>query len=418
VHKNGSVVPLNWTGVWSESEGQHFFIGRDMTERLAIEARQRRSQRLEAIGQLTGGIAHDFNNLLTVIIGNLELLQMQVPEDNPLAQRLHSARRAALRGATLTAQLLAFARRQPLNAQTFDMNECIGETMRMLRRTLGENIAIELRPASDLWPTYADQTQFESALVNLALNARDAMPQGGLLVVETSNATVDEELADRGIDIPPGDYTMLVVSDTGAGMAPEVLTRVFEPFFTTKAPGKGTGMGLSMVFGFASQSNGGVKIYSEPGLGTTVRLYLPRAEATLAIDDKLTTRLLLERARDGECILVAEDNPDVRGVVAEQLSELGYRVVEADGGDAALELLRTGEAVNLLFSDVVMAGGLSGAELARAAHALRPGLRVLLTSGFALATLERRGGDTGWPLLTKPYRRFDLAMKVRSVLDG
>jgi PAS domain S-box-containing protein len=416
LHKTGRVVPLAWTGVWSEAAQQYFFIGRDMSERLEAEERQRRSQRLEAIGQLTGGIAHDFNNLLSVVIGNLELLQRQFGADESVAHRLRRALRAALRGAELTGQLLAFARQQPLEARVVDMNSCIVETIGLLERTLGEAIVIETRLDDQLWRTYADPTQLESALVNLSLNARDAMPDGGQLRIQTANVTFDTNVANSYVDAPPGDYTMLAVSDTGTGMSPEILSRVFEPFFTTKPPGKGTGMGLSMVFGFARQSNGGVRIYSEIGHGTTVRLYLPRAQAEGEAADPETDKEAL-MARRGECILVAEDNPDVCAIVVEQLSNLGYRVLQTSGGEAALDALKSEPAVDLLFTDVVMPGGMSGVELARAARSLRPDLKVLLTSGFAVLAMERAGADN-WPLLTKPYRQIELATKLRRTLNG
>jgi len=416
VHKNGRVVPLAWTGVWSEAEQQYFFIGRDMTERLQAEERQRRSQRLEAIGQLTGGVAHDFNNLLSVVIGNLELAQRLARHDETLTRRLQLAERAALRGAELTGQLLAFARQQPLHARVVEMNQCVGEAIKLLRRTLGEAITIETRLEERLWHTYADPTQLDSALVNLALNARDAMPDGGRLVIETSNITVGSDVVGTYAEVPPGDYTMLAVSDSGSGMPPEILSRVFEPFFTTKPAGKGTGIGLSIVFGFARQSNGGVKIYSEVGVGTSVRLYLPRAEDQSAVAEPAPPARL-EAAKLGERVLIAEDNADVRSVVVEQMASLGYGVIEADGGEAALKRLRGGEDIDLLFSDVVMPGGMSGIELAREARSLRPGLKVLLTSGFAPATL-RLSDDEHWPMLSKPYRKIELAAMLRAVLDG
>jgi PAS domain S-box-containing protein len=420
VHKDGHVVPLSWTGVWSEPERQHFFIGRDMTERLATEERQRRSQRLEAVGQLTGGIAHDFNNLLSVVIGNLDLLEDRLradPEATPLAAK---ALQAALRGAELTRRLLAFARRQPLDAKVVGLNERVAATLDLLRRTLGEQIEITMTFAPDLWPTLVDPAQFESALVNLAINARDAMrgnEDGGRLIIETSNQRLDEDYARANVDVVPGDYAMIAVSDTGAGMAPDILARVFEPFFTTKAPGEGTGLGLSMVYGFIRQSQGHIKIYSEPGVGTTVRLYLPRARD--AAEPIVASDATPAAVGGGERILVVEDNPDVRRVVVAQLEGLGYRTIEADNADGALAILRQGEAVDLLFTDIVMPGRLNGTELARAARALRPGLKVLLTSGFAKAAVEpgAQSPDVR-TLLSKPYRKTELAARLRGVLDG
>jgi signal transduction histidine kinase len=421
VHKDGRIVPLSWTGAWSEPERQHYFIGRDMTERVAAEERHRRSQRLEAVGQLTGGIAHDFNNLLSVVIGNLDLLEDRLkadPECGPLAAR---ALEAALRGAGLTRQLLAFARRQPLDAKVVALNERVSATMDLLRRTLGEQIKIVTALAPDLWPTMVDTTQFESALVNLAINARDAMrdaKDGGRLYIETANQHLDEDYARFNADIVPGDYVMVAVTDTGAGMPPDVVARVFEPFFTTKPLGEGTGLGLSMVYGFIRQSQGHIKLYSEPGIGTTVRLYLPRssggveaaaAEAASADSD----------GGVGERVLVVEDNADVRRVVVAQLDGLGYATVEADSAEAALAILDQGEAVDLLFSDIVMPGRLNGIELARAARAARPALKVLLTSGFAKAAIDggQLADDELKHLLSKPYRKAELATKVRKVLD-
>jgi CheY-like chemotaxis protein len=270
----------------------------------------------------------------------------------------------------------------------------------------------------DLWPAAADPTQFESALANLSINARDAMPGGGRLTIETANKELDAGYAQENPDVTPGDYVMLAVSDTGTGMPPEIVARVFEPFFTTKEPGKGTGLGLSMVYGFARQSQGHAKIYSELGHGTTVRLYLPRAGGGMVAAAPSEPERL-HRARDGERVLLVEDNPHVRKVVAGQLDDLGYRVMEAENADAALKLLAQGESVDLLFSDVIMPGGIRGDELARAARALHPALKVLLTSGFALAAVQNGSrGDEFKHLLSKPYRRAELAARLRAALDA
>ncbi|MBI3709813.1 MAG: PAS domain S-box protein [Proteobacteria bacterium] len=418
IRKDGRVVSLAWTGVWSEPEQQHFFIGRDMTERIVAEERLRRSQRLEAVGQLTGGIAHDFNNLLTVVIGNLDLLRDRLHADPQAADFAENALKASLRGAELTRQLLAFSRRQALDAKVIAINELVAAIMGLLRRTLGEQIEIATVLAPDLWPAFVDPAQLESALVNLAINARDAMSGGGRLTIETANKQLDERYAGENVDVVPGDYVMLAVSDTGTGMAPNVLARAFEPFFTTKPPGEGTGLGLSMVYGFARQSQGHIKIYSELEHGTTVRLYLPRATdgAAHAAEAKPTS---LPVAKSGERILVVEDNPDVRMVVATQLGELGYRVIEATNAEAALNILERGEGVDLLFSDVVMPGSMGGGDLARAARALRPGLKVLLTSGFAKASMQSGPRAEEFKnLLSKPYRKADLAAKLRATLDA
>jgi PAS domain S-box-containing protein len=418
VHKDGRAIPLAWTGIWSEADEQHFFIGRDMRERNAAEERLRRSQRLEAVGQLTGGLAHDFNNLLTVVIGNLDLLQESLGADPTAADHAARALKAAMRGAALTKQLLAFARRQPLDAKVIDINERVTATMDLLRRTLGEEIEVKTALAPDLWSATADPSQLETALVNLAINARDAMPKGGRLAIETANKQIDEIYVAKSFDANPGDYVMLAVSDTGHGMPPEIVARVFEPFFTTKPAGKGTGLGLSMVYGFVRQSQGHVQIYSEVGHGTSVRIYLPRAATAVAPAAPEPVPEAMPRARAGERILAVEDNSEVRRVVVAQLAELGYSVVEAANGEAGLDMLKRGEAADLLFSDVVMPGGMTGFELARAARALRPNLKVLLTSGFPrTANGDEPAAEFG-ALLVKPYRRAELATKIRQAIDG
>ncbi|MCW5772103.1 MAG: response regulator, partial [Rhodospirillaceae bacterium] len=419
VHKDGSAVPLAWTGIWSEAEQLHFFVGRDMTERNAADEKLRRAQRLEAVGQLTGGIAHDFNNLLTVVIGNLDLLQSRLAADPAAAKLAESALQASLRGAALTRQLLAFARRQPLVSKVIDVNERVSAIFALLQRTLGEQIAIQTSLDPDLWPALVDPVQLESAVVNLAINARDAMPKGGNLLIDTANKRVDESYVASTLDATPGDYVMLGVSDTGTGMSPETLARVFEPFFTTKPAGQGTGLGLSMVYGFAKQSQGHVQIYSEVGEGTSVRLYLPRAPGDAVAEASVATPDTPPRARAGERILAVEDNADVRQTVTGQLVEFGYDVVAAENAEEALAILARDGNFDLLFTDVVMPGGANGYDLARHARQLRPGLKVLLTSGFhahSLAAKERDGKAN--PLLMKPYRRTELAAKVRAVLDS
>lgn len=416
VHHDGRAVPLVWTGVWSEPEQQHFFIGRDMTEHNAQEDRLRRSQRLEAVGQLTGGIAHDFNNLLSVVIGNLDLLSAQPELDKKAQDYIDSALQASLRGAELTHQLLAFARRQPLVAQCFDLNARISGTIELLRRTLGGNIEIITMFSDNLHPAIADPSQFEAALVNLALNARDAMLSGGRLTIETENVSLDEDYCRANAEVVPGDYVMASVSDTGTGMTQAILSRVFEPFFTTKPVGKGTGMGLSMVYGFARQSHGHIKIYSELDHGTTVRLYLPRApETAIATAPAIATQPV---PSGGECILVVEDNVEVRKVVIAQLKQLGYQTLEAENGQMALNILKHTDTIDLVFSDMVMPGGISGAKLAMLAKGLRPNIKLLLTSGFAKGVVQNgEGFPPAVEFLNKPYRRADLAAKLRGLLD-
>jgi PAS domain S-box-containing protein len=418
VHRDGRVIPLTWTGVWSGAEEQHFFIGRDMTERIAAEDRLRRSQQLEAIGQLTGGMAHDFNNLLGIIIGNLELLRDGPKDDVEAAELRDEALEAALRGANLIRRLLAFARRQPLRPQRIEINELVAGIVTLLSRTLGEQIEMELRLAPDLWQTVVDPAQLEAAITNLATNARDAMPKGGRLTIATGNRQLDEHYAAEHAGVSVGDYVVIEVTDTGTGMSPETLSHAFEPFFTTKEHGKGTGLGLSMVFGFMKQSGGHINLYSEPGKGTTFRLYLRRAEGDVAASDALAAAQPPVR-HGGETIVLAEDNEKMRSVVAKQLRDLGYRVLEAaDAGDA-LDLLLRAQPVDLLFTDIVMPGGMDGLDLAREAIARYPDLKVLLTSGFPEARLDRDELPARHlHLLSKPYRRQELARALRDVLDS
>ena len=398
-------------------------FARDLTAKIAIESQLRQAQKMEAVGQLTGGVAHDFNNLLAVIIGSLDGLDDML-KGKPRAQLLAGmALKAALRGADLTRQLLVFSRRQTLEPTSFDLNERVATTTELLKRTIGGAIDIKFLPAPDLWPVVADPTQLEAALTNLSINARDAMPKGGSLIIETANKSLGKQYSAENPDVAPGDYVMLVVSDTGTGMPREILDRVFEPFFTTKDEGKGTGLGLSMVYGFAKQSHGHVKIYSEPGHGTAVRLYLPRST------DAAVLLPAAERAPDSDMslasatILVVEDNPDVRAVAVRQLTELGYRVVEAPSGGAALEILKEdGHHIDLLFTDVVMPGGMTGDILASEARSARPGLKVLFTSGFPQATAIHNGGQAmeivQGSMLSKPYRKFELAQRVRETLTS
>ena len=416
VHKAGRPVTLAWTGLWSEREQLHFFIGHDMTERMVAEERLRRAQRLESVGQLTGGIAHDFNNMLSVVVGSLDLMGDLIGDQGEAGKLLDTALRASLKGAELTAQLLAFARRQTLDARRITVNSLVTSTLGMLSRTLGEQVEISSTLEDSLWPALADAAQFESALVNLSINARDAMAGSGRLSIQTANVTLDELYASENPEVTPGDYVMLAVTDNGPGMSREVLARAFDPFFTTKPVGKGSGLGLSMIYGFARQSRGHIKIYSELGHGTTVRLYLPRATDG-AVAAEAARAVELPRAAAGEHVLLVEDNPDVRRVVAVQLADLGYRVSEAVNADDALHRLRRG-GIDVLFTDVVLPGSMTGDALADAARADQPGLRVLLTSGFAAPLLHAGPRGAAFRhLLSKPYRKADLAVKLRAVLD-
>ncbi len=387
---------------------------RDVTEREESQARLRRAQRMEAVGHLTGGVAHDFNNILQVIRGNLELVASAV-SDPEASERVKNALHGADRAAELTRQLLAFARRQPLEPRVVNLGRLVGDMAEMLRRTLGEAIEVETVIAGGLWNTLADPAQVESAVLNLALNARDAMPNGGRLTMEITNAVLDERYANHEREVEPGQYVMLAVSDTGQGMTPETLSRAFEPFFTTKGEERGTGLGLSMVYGFVKQSHGHAQIYSEPGEGTTVKIYLPRSGQSQAAAPVLASGALTGRR---EVVLVVEDDDLVRTSTVSMLRELGYTCIHASDGAAALDKLRSGAKIDLLFTDVVMPGPVKCRDLAREAQALHPGLPVLFTSGYSENAIVHQGRlDEGVQLLSKPFSREDLARKIRSLLQ-
>ncbi len=389
----------------------------DMTRRAQAEAVLREAQKMQAIGQLTGGIAHDFNNLLTVILGNLEFASARLASEPALQTRIERATWAAQRGATLTGQLLSFARRQPLAPRPIDLAGAMPELVPLLRRTLGEHIDIRYVETAGLWPALADAAQLESAVLNLALNARDAMPGGGRLTIELANKVIDEDYARAHAEVAAGDYAMLAVSDTGCGMPPDVVARVFEPFFTTKPDGRGTGLGLAMVFGFVKQSGGHVKIYSEPGEGTTVRLYLPRPTGG-ARPAPVAARAPVELPRGSASVLVVEDEPAVREIACAILGDLGYRVLEAADGEEALRVFGAhAAAVDLLLTDVVLPGPLRGRELAERLAAVRPEIRVLFMSGYTENSIVHHGRlDDGVQLIAKPFKREQLARKVAEVL--
>jgi len=375
------------------------------------------AQKMESLGQLTGGIAHDFNNLLTVIMGNAELLAEALRDNAALGPLAEMTCAAAARGAELTHRLLAFSRRQPLDARDTDVNALLAGMNGMLRRTLGEAIRVEMVHAAGLWHATIDPSELEAALLNLCINARDAMPAGGRLTLETTNAFLSDDYARQHGDVAPGQYVLIAVSDTGSGIAPEHLLRVFEPFFTTKAPGKGTGLGLSMVYGFVKQSRGHVKVYSEPGQGATIKLYLPRGVGESRAPDAVVVSESLPGG--DETVLLVEDEELVRHFARDQLRALGYRVLEAADGARALELIERHDDIALLFTDVVLPGGMNGRQVAEAAQQRRPRLKVLYTSGYTENAIVHHGRlDRGVQLLTKPYRRADLARKLRAVLDA
>jgi signal transduction histidine kinase/CheY-like chemotaxis protein len=388
----------------------------DMTKRAQAEGVLREAQKMQAIGQLTGGIAHDFNNLLQVILGNLEFVRAKLDGDTKLQTRIERASWAAQRGAVLTGQLLAFARKQPLAPAAIDLAATMPDLVPLLRRTLGEHIEVRYVETVGLWPAMADPAQLESAVLNLALNARDAMPGGGRLTIELGNKVLDHEYARLHAEVAPGDYAMVAVSDTGHGMTPEVLARVFEPFFTTKPDGKGTGLGLAMVFGFVKQSDGHVKVYSEPGEGTTVKLYLPRAAGSVAAAPRTTAPV--ELPRGSATVLVVEDEAAVREIACAILSDLGYRVLEAADGEEGLQVFGTNAAaIDLLLTDVVLPGKVRGREVAERIQAIRPEIRVVFMSGYTENSIVHHGRlDEGVHLIGKPFKREQLARKLAEAL--
>ena len=415
-HKDdGRVVFLNWMGTWSEPVRRHFFIGRDLTEKQAAEAQFRQAQKMDAVGQLTGGVAHDFNNILTVITGTIGILGDAVADRPELASIAKLIDDAAERGAQLTKHLLAFARKQPLQPREVDVNALAMEAAKLLHPTLGEHIEVLPKLSEDTWPALADPNQLTTAILNLALNARDAMPHGGKITLETRNVYLDDGYASIYSDVIPGNYVMVAVSDTGTGIAPENLEKVFDPFFTTKEIGKGTGLGLSMVFGFVKQSGGHIKIYSEVDHGTSVKIYLPRSSG---FGEPVREAEASTNMRGGnETILVVEDDALVRKYVITQIASLGYGTLQAANAAEALKLVESGVPIDLLFTDVIMPGGMNGRQLVETATKLRPALRVLFTSGYTENAIVHHGRlDAGVLLLAKPYRKPELARMIRVAL--
>ena len=388
-------------------------ITRDLTERKAAEDQLRQAQKMEAIGQLTGGVAHDFNNLLTAIIGNLEMLTMVLPAGDPGRRYAEGALRAASRGSRLTEHLLAFSRRQEIRPEIVRINDLLRENLMLCEKTVGEGVEIALALGHEVWPCRIDPAQFGAAILNLAANARDAMNRSGRLILRTENVTT----AGDAVDQPAGDYVVLSVADTGCGMSAEVLERAFEPFFTTKEVGKGTGLGLSQVYGFARQSGGVARIESKVGKGTTIRICIPRAEGQGAAGADL--HIGLDRTPPASAtILVVEDDPDVREMIVGILSDLGYQTVVATNGPEALAILHREHSIDLLFTDIVMPAGMSGADLAREASRLRPDLKVLLSSGYTREANRWRSGRVEFPFIAKPYRPTTLGKKLEEVLAG
>ncbi|MGI9450293.1 MAG: PAS domain S-box protein [Geminicoccaceae bacterium] len=422
LRKDGSECHISWsnTATLNDQGDVELVIGTgtDVTEQRALQRQLLQAQKMEAIGQLTGGVAHDFNNLLTAILGNLEMLEMWHGGDERSGKAISQAQEAANLGAELTGRLLAFARRQPLDPKAISLSEIVLDMSDLLSRTLGETIEINTVLANPLNDALVDPSQLQNALLNLAINARDAMPDGGRLTIETANVELDEDYAREDAEVNAGNYVLLSVADTGIGMTPEIRDRVFEPFFTTKDAGKGSGLGLSMIYGFAKQSGGHIRIYSESGQGTTVNLYFPEAGTH---DEAMKTPSAEEAMPEahGEVVLVVEDEPRVRHVTVQRLETLGYSVLEAENGPAALAVLATSPDVDLVFTDMVMPGGMSGSDLATAIRERSPQIKVMLTSGYAeQAGIEKDAFEEGEVWLRKPYRLIELASKIREVLDS
>jgi PAS domain S-box-containing protein len=419
LRRDGKEIKVELSITALQRRGGYVFNGfiRDLTDKIAAETQIRQAQKMDAVGQLTGGVAHDFNNILTVIIGTIEILAEGVADRPDLANIARMIDEAAGRGADLTKHLLAFARLQPLQPREIDVNGLTVTAAKLLRPTLGEHIEIEMILAQDPWLAFVDPSQLTTAILNLVLNARDAMPQGGKLIIETHNATLDAGYADQHTEVKPGQYVLIAISDTGAGIPAELLDKVFEPFFTTKASGKGTGLGLSMVYGFVKQSGGHIKIYSEAGHGTTIKLYLPRSTETAS---GAVENVAAEAAEGGtELILVVEDDELVRNYVIAQIRSMGYRTVSAANAEEALNAIRADLTIDLLFTDVIMPGLMNGRQLAEAAAKIRTGLKVLYTSGYTENAIVHHGRlDPGVLLLAKPYRKAELARMIRLAIDA
>jgi PAS domain S-box-containing protein len=422
-HKDGSTRWISWIGV--PAGDVTYATGRDITiERAQAEALTqaedalRQSQKMEAVGQLTGGLAHDFNNLLAGITGSLELMQTRMSQGrfNDLERYMTVAQGAAKRAAALTHRLLAFSRRQTLTPKPTNVNQLIGGMEELIRRTIGPEIALEMVGASGLWPALIDPGQLENALLNLCINARDAMPNGGRITIETANRWLDRPASVQH-EIPEGQYLSLCVTDTGTGMPPEVIARVFEPFFTTKPIGQGTGLGLSMIHGFAQQSGGQVRIYSEVGQGTTVCLYLPRHLGEIAGDDIALTLTEASRAEQGETVLIVDDEPSVRMLVSEVLEDLGYTAIEAADSAAGLKVLQSDVRIDLLVTDVGLPGGMNGRQMADAGRVTRPELKVLFITGYAENSVIGHGHlEPGMEVMTKPFPMEALASRIKDLI--
>lgn len=419
LHADGTLLPLHLSVGRADIDGEVAFVGilHNLSRRKAAEEATARSQRMDAIGQMTGGIAHDFNNLLTVVIGNLELLEMAETSEKSRAL-ISDALEAAEVGADLTSRLMVFARKSTLESEPIALNDEVAKAVAMLKRTIGAHITVDTAFAKDLWPTRADATQLQTAVLNLALNAQDAMGGGGRIFLETRNMVLDDNYVAQEIGIEIGNYIRLSISDTGEGMSSDTRTRAMEPFFTTKPVGKGTGLGLSMVYGFIKQSGGHITIYSEIGQGTTVSLYFPAsidaASGATEISDNIEE---YQEIGKGRLVLVVEDDPRVMRLSETRLLAFGFRCVTAITGDAAWDILKDRDDISIVFTDLMMPGKMSGHDLALRIAAEKPDVRVLMTSGFSETVL--RGGRIGaeFEILRKPYRQADLAHAFQAVLD-
>lgn len=416
---DGTPVSFAWSAVPDDTPGSGLFhtVGRDITEEQNREEMLRQSQKMEAVGQLTGGLAHDFNNLLTGMMGNLELLQMRIARGrvDDLDRFIAAAQDAGRRAASLTQRLLAFSRRQTLDPKATDVQRLIRSMEELLRRTVGPEIVVDVVDVSDLWPAMIDAAQLESGLLNLSINARDAMPEGGRITIEAANKVLDRRAAQQH-DMDPGEYLSICVTDTGTGMKTDVIARAFEPFFTTKPIGQGTGLGLSMIYGFARQSGGQVRIYSEVGMGTTVCIYLPR-HAGDAVENASQSDNPTPPKGGGETVLVVDDEATIRHLIDEILDEQGYTVIGAGDGAAGMKVLQSSARIDLLITDVGLPGGMNGRQVADAARVLRPGLKVLFITGYAENAAVGNGHlDRGMELLTKPFTIEALSLKVGDML--
>ncbi|EIZ86772.1 PAS/PAC sensor hybrid histidine kinase [Methylobacterium sp. GXF4] len=422
-HRDGSYRWITWAARPGETVinavGRDFTAERERADALAAaEEALRQSQKMEAVGQLTGGIAHDFNNLLAGISGSLELIQTRLAQGRlkDVDRYINAAQGASKRAAALTHRLLAFSRRQTLDPKPTDVNRLVAGLEELIRRTVGPAVTVDVIAATGLWPALVDPPQLENALLNLCINARDAMPEGGSIIIETANTALDAREA-RQRDMPPGPYLLLRVTDTGTGMAPEIVGKVFEPFFTTKPLGQGTGLGLSMIYGFAQQSGGQVRIVSELGRGTKVCLYLPRHGGTVAEEDPLAAAGAPARAAPGETVLVVDDEPTVRMLVTEVLEDLGYTAIEAADSVAGLKVLQSDVRIDLLVSDVGLPGGMNGRQMAEAGRSTRPGLKVLFITGYAEAAVLGNGQlDPGMQVITKPFVVEVLGARIREMI--